>query len=64
MKKEYSEQICLKQIWNKMEIYEDMTEKDKAILNSLCFSEWMARTSIVDYEFVGKMLIELGLIEE
>lgn len=64
MREEHAEQIYLKEIWNKIEIYEGMTDKDKTILKSLRFEEWLARTSIIDYELVGRMLIELGLVEE
>ncbi len=65
MKEEFTEEeIYLKEFWNNPEMYRGLKQRDLTILKNLTYPEWMARTNIVDDELVGRMLVELGYIEE
>jgi len=64
MKEEFTEEIYLKEFWNNTEMYRGLKQRDLTILKNLTYPEWMARTNIVDQELVGRMLVELGYIED
>ncbi len=57
-------EIDLKEIWNKKEFYEGLTEKDIKKLEELDFAEWLARTNIVNNEeFIADLLVMAGIVE-
>ena len=57
-------EIDLKEIWNKKEFYEGLTEKDIKKLEELDYAEWLARTNIVNNEeFIADLLVMAGIVE-
>ena len=59
-----SNEIDLKEIWNKKEFYEGLTEKDIKKLEELDYAEWLARTNIVNNEeFIADLLVMAGIVE-
>ena len=52
----------LRDIWDKKELYKGIKQRDHAVMRYLSWHEWLARTSFIDYTFVGRLLRDyLGL---
>jgi hypothetical protein len=55
--------VDLREIWNKEELYEGLTQKDKTVLKNLRYSEWLARTNLFDDITVGALLEKHGYVD-
>jgi len=60
MKEEY---IDLREIWNKEELYDGLSRQDRTILRNLRYSEWLARSNLIDEIAVGNLLEKHGYVE-
>ncbi|GAB6075285.1 hypothetical protein [Desulfurobacterium crinifex] len=57
------ELIDLREIWNREDMYEGLSRRDRTVLRNLRYSEWLARSNLFDDIAVGALLEKHGYVE-
>ncbi|GAB6076945.1 hypothetical protein [Desulfurobacterium thermolithotrophum] len=55
--------IDLREIWNREDMYEGLSRRDRTVLRNLRYSEWLARSNLFDDIAVGALLEKHGYVE-
>ena len=57
------ELIDLREIWNREDMYEGLSRRDRTVLRNLRYSEWLASSNLFDDIAVGALLEKHGYVE-
>ena len=55
--------IDLREIWNREDMYEGLSRRDRTVLRNLRYSEWLARSNLFDDIAVGALLEKHGYVD-